>query len=336
MLIYKANLQKTLRSLASSDAAASPYVAVQLDKEKEDPSFYRSSAFGFIQSKDFSPAKPASYISLSHLYERIKILKEDQIEMDLDSNGILKISSFGDTFSSEMRVHSVTSSQAGLKSHDVGEIALELDSNSLAGIDVSSFKLKIPPVMSSGRLLLATSDIVCIWDGSDVLKKAPTSPRESFLKSVANNSAVDQLVLTRNGYWGAATSDLLVFTYGHNVGKEMFAAYNVPSEKITEFPSERLMYCLRSLSEIVGEMEKITVIPKEGVTSKDRFGSEAKFSLGGTEGFTKFSMFGGTAKAIVSALSQSQDEIIVLSQVSMAHPTLRLRRGPFEVNFKVV
>jgi hypothetical protein len=147
---------------------------------------------------------------------------------------------------------------------------------------------------------------------------------------------VEQIAISANGYWCVATHDLLLCNYGHTLGRELFDVYNVPSAEIIRLPADRLIYSLRAAAGLVGDKDRVEIDPKNGVTSRDRFGSEAKFSLGGTVGWNKFGLFGGTARAIVDALSQSKDEEAVLSSIQMVHPTMRLRRGPFEVSFKVI
>jgi len=334
MLIDKAELLKTLRAIQTFDTNSSPYVAVTL-RDDSGPLFYRSSAFGFIQSKDFGLASTTN-VSLSHLQECLKVLREEKVEMGLDPNGILRISSTDNTFDSELRVHTVTAAQAGLKTHQVGDITTRLEPNVFLGIDTSPFKPKTPPVLVNGRLMLATSDAVIIWNGPDSLKGLANYPREAFLRVATSNPAVTEVVLTAGNYWGVVTNDLVMFTYGHTLGHELFDVYNVPATDLVRLPAERLVYALRAAAGLVGDRDKVEIDPKEGVVSRNKFGSEAKFSLGGATGWPKFGIFGGTAQAVVDALSQSKDEEIVLSSVPMVHPTMRMRRGPFEVSFKTV
>jgi hypothetical protein len=334
VLIDKAELLRTLRAIQSFDTNASPFVGVQLVNESS-PRFYRSSAFGFISSKEFATTQPTN-VSLSHIQDCLKVLREDKVEMELDANGILKISSTDNTFDSELRVHTVPAAQAGLKTHAVGDIVVRLEPNVFLGIDTSPFKTKTPPVLIDGKLMLATSDAVVIWTGPDSLKQVKAFPREAFLKMAAGNAAVTDVIFTQGNYWGVVANDLVMFIYGHTLGRELFDIYNVPATELIKFPAERLVYALRAAAGLVGDKDRVEIDPKNGVVSRNRFGSEAKFSLGGTAGWNKFSVFGGTAQAIVDALSQSKDEEAVLSSVQMVHPTLRLRRGPFEVSFKVI
>ncbi len=334
MLIDKSELIKTLRTIDRFDTNSSPYVAVVL-MDDIPPSFYRSSAFGFIQSKEFG-LDPVTNVSLSHLRDCLGVLREDKVEISTDPNGILKISSLDNTFDSELRVHTVTAAQAALKRHDIGNITIRFEPNVFLGIDTSPFKLKIPPVLALGRLMLATSDAVVIWDGPDSLKQATSQPREMFLKAATGNSAVEQILLTENNYWGVVANGLVTFSYGHTLGRELFDVYNVPSTELVKLPADRLVYALRAAAGLVGDKDRIEIDPKNGVTARNRFGSEAKFSLGQVAGWNKFGVFGGTAQAIVDALSQSKDEEAVLSSVPMVHPTMRLRRGPFEVSFKTI
>jgi len=334
MLVDKSDLLKTIRSLQTFDTNASPYVGAMLFADKP-PLFYRSSAFGFIQSKDFGGATQTN-VSLLHLKECVSVLRDEKVELSLDPSGILKISSTDNTYESELRVHTVSSAQAGLKLHTVGDIATRLESNVFLGIDTTPFKPKTPPVLALGRLMLATSDAVIMWDGPDSLKGITCNPREAFLRIAAGNTAVTDICLTTNNYWGVVADDLVTFTYGHTLGRELFDLYNVPATELVRLPADRLMYALRAAAGLVGDKDRVEIDPAVGVICRNKFGSEAKFSLGGTAGWTKFGVFGGTAQAIVDTLSQSKDEEAVLSSITMVHPTMRLRRGPFEVSFKVI
>lgn len=334
MLIDKAELLRTLRTVQTFDNNASPFVGVQL-LDDNPPRLYRSSAFGFICSKEFCTTQPTN-VSLAHFQERLKALREEKVELSLDLNGLLKISSTDNTFDSELRVHTVPASQAGLKSHNVGDVTVRLGATVFQGIDPTPFKVKTLPVLAEGRLMLATADAVVIWTGPDSLKAVPSYPRESFLRMACSNPKVKDVLLSANGYWGVLTEDLEMFSYGHNVGRELFNAYNIPGTELVRLPAERLLYSLQATAILVGDRDRVEIDPKHGITSKDRFGADSKFSLGGVSGWTKFGIFGGTAQAIVDALSQSKDEEAVLYSVPMLHPTMRLRRGPFEVNFKVI
>lgn len=334
MLIDKADLSKTLRVIQNFDANASPFIGVQL-VDDQVPRFYRSGAFGFIMGREYSSTTPTN-VSLSHLQDCLKVLREEKVEMSLDLNGTLKIASTDNTFDSELRVHTVPAAQAGLKTHNVGDIALRFEPNVFLGIDTTPFKTKTPPVLAEGRLMLATSDAVVMWTGHDSLKQARVYPRDAFMRMTCGNADVREVVLTTGGYWGVVTDGLVMFNYGHGLGRELFDSYNVPSTELVRFPADRLVYALKAAAGLVGDKDRVDVDPRFGVVSRNRYGSEAKFSLGGAQGWTKFGVFGGTAQAIVDALSQSKDEEAVLSSVTMAHPTLRLRRGPFEVNFKVI
>src|SRR5271157_3229307 len=152
MLIEKSELLKTLRALETFDTSASPYVAVQL-VEDNFPRFYRSSINGQIQSADFDLLKTGNtYVSLSHFQDCLRVLQEKKIELTLDTNGILKISSMDNSFDSEIRVHTVPATQAGLKAHELGQVATNLDPNTFLGCDSSPFAVASPPMLVDGRL----------------------------------------------------------------------------------------------------------------------------------------------------------------------------------------
>jgi hypothetical protein len=333
MLIDKGDLLKLLRTVATFDTNASPYVAIQLVDDGL-PRFYRSSNFGFIQSKDFGVTKQ-TYISLSHFQDCLKVLGEEKVQIALDANGIVKIYSTDNTFESELRIHTVPATQAGLKHHDIGDIKMRLEPLALAGINTSPFKVATPPVLVNGKLMLATANGIVMWQGPDTLRTIQLQPRDAFLRLVAGSSAVEELVLTEKGYWGVVIAGLLFFISGHNIGRPLFDVYNVPGVELARLPAQRLVFALGAAAALCSDNDRVELDPVDGVMTRDKFGNDSKFSLGAATGWTKFATFGKTAKTLVDALSQSKDEEAVLEKLTSTHPTMRLRRGNFEVSFKV-
>jgi hypothetical protein len=338
MLLDKNDLLKLLRSLVNFDTNASPYIAVQL-VEDDFPRFYRSSSFGQIQSSDFNLQKSGNtYVSLSHFQDCLRVLAEEKVELSLDPNGILKITSTDNSFDSEIRVHTVPVTQAGLKSHDLGIVTTRLDSTTFLGCDTSPFVAAAPPILSEGRLLIITKYGAIMWDGPETLKKVPFWPRESFMKLVSGNPQVDDLILTDKGYWGVRIQGMNIMSHGHLIGRELFNVYNVPGVELARFPAQRLVYALGAAAGLCEEQDRIEIVPKEGIVTHDRFGSVSKFSLGGVEGWSRFATFGRTVKTIADALIQVKDdeEVVLFDVPSFSNPTKRFRRGQFEISFRTV
>jgi len=337
MLLDKKNLLKTLRALETFDTNASPFIAVQL-VENSTPRFFRSSINGQIQSQDFDLLKTGNtYVSLSHFKDCLTALPEDKIELSLDPSGVLKIASMDNAFDSEIRVHTVPPTQAGLKAHDLGDIATRLGANTFLMCDTSPFAAASPPMLSNGRLFMATKFGAVIWNGPEWLQPIQLQPREPFLKLVTGNAAIQDLFLTEKGYWGTMIAEMVIFSYGHMLGKELFSAYNVPGVELTRFPAARLVQALRAAAGLCGDQDKVDIRPKEGIVLRDKFGNDSKFSLGGGEGWQKFTAFGKTMKTIADALAQSDAEEAVLYDVpSFTNPTKRFRRGPWEVSFRTL
>lgn len=334
MLIDKNELLKVLRSFEIFDGSASPFIAVQLNEGF--PRLYRSSLTGQMQSLDFDLLKTGNtYVSLSHFRDCLRVLSESKVELSLDPNGILKISSLDNIFDSEIRVHTVPVHQAGLKTHELGPVVTPLSNTIFLGCDTSPFAAASPPMLGNGRLFIPTKYGAVIWTGPESLKQIQLQPREAFLKLVTGNPAVEDLFITEKGYWGARINGAVVFHYGHLLGRELFNAYNVPGIELVRFPADRLVSSLGAAAGLCDDQDKIELVPKEGVTVRDKFGNSSKFSLGGAEGWPRFSIFGKTAKTIMAALAQAKDEEAVLYDVpSFANPTKRLKRGPFEVSFR--
>jgi hypothetical protein len=336
MLLDKSELLKTLRSLETFDTSASPFIAVQLTDQS--PNFYRSSINGQIQTDLFDLLKTGNtYVSLSHFRDCLRALPEDKIELSLDPNGILKIASMDNAFDSEIRVHTVPVAQAGLKSHDLGNLSVSLSASTFLGCDTSPFAAASPPMLQGGRLFISTKFGAVIWTGPEPLRSIQLQPREPFLKLITGNPAVEDLFLTEKGYWGAKINGMLVFNFGHMLGKELFSAYNVSGVELARFPAARLVQALHAAADLCGDQDKVEVRPKEGIVVRDKFGNDSKFGLGGGEGWSKFAAFGKTMKTIADALIQDKSEEIILYDVpSFVNPTKRLHRGSMEVTFRTL
>lgn len=336
MVLNKADLLKILKSLGVYDASASPYIAVQMT-EGELPRFYRSSNYGQIQDLNFDLMKTGNtYVSLSHFKLCLSALADANVELSIGANGILTIASTDNSFASEIPVHTVPSTQAGLKAHDVGPVKIQLPATTFAGCDFSKFAAASPCMLLEGRLMVATKFGVVVWDGPAILRSIELQPREAFLELVS--SPVDELFITEKAYWGTRVGNLLTMTHGHALGREFFNTYNVPGIELAKLPAQRLIQALYTVSDLTGDQDKIEIVPKDGILAKDKFGSTARFSLGGAEGWTRFSIFGKTAKTIADALSQARgsEEVILYDVPSFSSPTKRLRADPWETNFRTL
>ena len=335
MLVNRNYLQRILKSLGGFDPSGSPYIAVEL---AERPLFYRSGSLGFIQSKEFT-WKSHVNVSLSHFQESLRVLTDDSLDISLDKSGVLLLTTDDAAFSSQLRVHTVQSPQAGHKNHQIGSIVHRMSPAAFAGLDLKSFKLASPPYISKGKIMVSTASGLLMWESpSAELKTITMQLRESFLRLILTQSAlVKEVVISDKGYWGVVLDDLVGFLASHNVGKEMFQTYDVQGTELARFPAVRLVYALRAAAGLCEDTSKIQFDPKQGVVTRDKFGNESTFSLGGVSGWTRFGIFGKTTKFIVDCISQSEDEEAVLYSVpSNTHPTMRITRGNFEVNIKAV
>lgn len=333
MLVPKADLLKPLKSIVAFDPKGSPYIGVQLGVV---PHFYRSSAHGYIMSRQYESIKVA-HVSLSNLIDCLKSLPEDAVQMGLDNNGILRLFGTGDVFESETHVHTVAEGQAGLKRHDVGDVRFELDVRAFNLIDIKSFKTVTSPVLAKGRLMLATDSGTVMWDGPESLQNIPDIyPRETFLRMVCGGADVQRIVITANGYWGADIDNLTTFTKGHVTGRQIFDNYSSPGVEIAKLPAQRLIVGLDAAVGLLQPTEQAYVDPKLGVLAKGKFGDNRN-SLGEMGTWPRFGMLARTAKLISDALSQSLDDEAILYSLPTTQSgatLLRLKRGPFEVNFR--
>jgi hypothetical protein len=335
MLVVKRDLLLPLKQLAAFDTKGAPYIGVQL-VEGQKPLFYRSNNDGVVQSKDYG-LFPTTYVSLSHFTDVLKSIHEESIELSLNERGILRLHGVSVGYDTTAHVHTVAEGQAGVKHHDIGPRQVTANAQTFSGIDIKPFKLASPPVVAAGKLMLVTDRSAIIMWGGEHLAALPKnlSPREPFLRMVCTQD-VDELVLTANGYWGAVFGDMVTYTKGHTLGRQLFDTYNTQGVEVTQLPAERLITGLSSAVGLLDDTDRVDVDPKLGVIAKGSFGDN-RTSLGETGEWGRFGLQAKTAKAVVDALSQATDDYAILENMSSGTgPTslMRLRRGTFEVSFR--
>lgn len=336
MLIVKNDLLKPLKAIAAFDPKGAPYIGVQL-VDGHKPLFLRSNNDGIIQSKDYG-AYPTTFVSLNHLKNVLANCPEDSIELSTNERGIMRLyGTSGVESNTTTQIHTVAEKQAGVKTHDIGERVIALDSQTFAGLDIKPFTLATEPVLAHGKLMLATNRGAVVMWTSETLVNQPInlSPREPFLRMVCGQE-VDDLVLTANGYWGATIGDLMTYTRGHVLGRQLFDSYDAPGVQLTQFPAERLLTCLRAAVGLLDDTDRIDIDPKIGVIAKGSFGDNRN-SLGETGDWTKFGLQVKTAKVVIDSLSQASGDYVTLEVTSSGSgPTsqMRLVRGQFAVNFR--
>jgi len=332
MLVNKKDLLSPLTSLAAFDHKGAPYVGVQL-VEGHKPMFLRSNNDGIIRSKEYG-ANPTTYVSLAHLRNILKNCPEDSIELSVNERGIMRMYGTSEAGSNtETNVHTVSEKQAGTKIHDIGANMVTLDTQTFAGFNIDKFTLVSEPVLAHGKLMLATNKGAVVMWKSGLFASQPMnlSPREPFLRMVCGQD-VNELSLTKNGYWGAGIGDLVTYTKGHVLGRQLFDNYNQPGVEAAQIPAERLLTCLRAAVGLLDEQEVVEIDPKLGVIAKGTFG-ENRNSLGETGTWNRFSLQAKTAKVVIDALSQAAGDYAILELTGTAS-TMRLVRGDLAVNFR--
>ena len=336
MLVVKTDLLKPLKAIAAFDPKGAPYIGVQL-VDGHKPMFLRSNNEGIIQSRDYG-AYPTTFVSLAHLTSVLKACPEDSIELSTDERGIMRLyGTSGVASNSESNVHTVSDKQAGIKSHDIGERVITLDTNTFAGLDIDKFVLATEPVISNGKLMLATNKGAVVMWTNPLLASQPIklSPRETFLRMICGEE-IGELVLTANGYWGASIGELQTFTKGHILGRQLFDSYDTLGTQVAQLPAERLLTCLKSAVGLLEETDRIDIDPKLGVIARGSFGDNRN-SLGETGDWAKFGIQAKTAKVVLDALAQGVGDYATLEMTSPGSgpsSTMRITRGQFAVSFR--
>jgi len=206
------------------------------------------------------------------------------------------------------------------------------------GLNMTNFHTVSQPVLKNGRLLIPTRAGMVMWTAPASLKPIQLYPRESFLR-FACGTVLENLMISERGYWGAARDGVFSFLSGHTVNTQLFDKYDTPGTEISRLNAARLIQALHNSTILCGgDRDRVEVDYKSGIVCRDKFGNEQKFSLGASHPWPKFVMMGSSAKLLVDALSQSNEEGAVLYSIPPKlgqSTTMRLVRGEFEVNFNV-
>jgi hypothetical protein len=324
-------LQKTLKLLSSFDPVGSPYVAVQFVEGK--PEFYRSSANGFAHTKNFSAEE--IFVDLHHFLEYLKCLP-DNVDLTVAPNGVLRLYAINGNFTSTMFVHTVQKGQAGQIRHTPVGRSFELKPNTFTGLDVRHISnLSGHPTISNGMVMIPTNVGAVVWNGAAgfLPPASDFSPKFSFLKLVSGEAVVEDLYVSQNGYWRAIVDGMVVYTKGQGPNNPLFRRMTLPGVEICRFTATALLWGLSAATGLIGDMEFVTMDPRFGITSQDKFGNPATWTLDEGLDWPKFRINGGQAKLIVNTLKQAQDDHIVLYDVpNETSPLLRFFRGNFTVN----
>lgn len=336
MLIEKGDLLKVLRVVSGFDNSACAFLGVQLPKDGK-PQFHRSSAHGFIQTKDFDLNQLGSsvFASLANLKDLLNA-SADTMEMVADVTGQLRLASL-DEFPIRLQVFTVRKQAAGVKEHVLGNPNfIRYSGDIFKGLDIRPFKPLEFPTLLDGRLLVNTISGTLVWTGPDALKSVRLQPRESFLRFISGGS-IGEFLVSQQGYWIAEKDGLMCALYGHNTPTELLTLHTLPGTELTRFDASRLVSSLSLVSSLTSDTDKVEINPKEGIVCRDKYTNPQIFPSGATTTtWPKATIFGRTVKFIVDALSQTNEDEVVLYSVPLRNPTYRIARGPFEVNFGLV
>lgn len=336
MLIDKTDLLKVLRVVSGFDTQACAFIGVQLPHDVS-PQFHRSSTFGFIQTNKFDLTKPHVFASMGNLKDLLNV-SADVMDMSLDSAGKLRLEST-EEFPVRLQVYTVRNEVSGFKEHYLGNPGnLRFGGDLFKGFDIRPFKpLYSPPLLEGGRLLISTISGAVIWT-SDDLKSVPgvVQPRESFLRFIAGGGCTELLV-SNQGYWITEKEGLVCAMTSHQTPTGMLKTYEYPGTELTRFQASRLLTSLSNVAYLTSDTDRVEFNPKEGIVCRDKYSNAQIFPHGATTTtWPRGVVFGRTAKFIVDALNQTQEEEAILYSVPLRNPTYRLVRGQFEVNFGLV
>ena len=150
MLMDKKALLDTLHAVADFDPTASPFMAINLATQ---PQVYRSSSFGFIANKNMLIDKGTVFVSHAHLYNCLRAMPENKVELTLDPGGILLAKSIESAFTSELRVRTVPIEESCLKNHDIGVVTATMRPEVFKGFNIKALNIATPPLLQDGKIL---------------------------------------------------------------------------------------------------------------------------------------------------------------------------------------
>lgn len=330
MQVSKAILLRDLRALQRFDTTGSPYIGIQWQADAEKPYVHRSSSVGYIESVGYDHRVSPLVVSLSHLIQVIGYTVAESVELSVDEDGVLLLTGATEAGVSQLRVYTIRHGVTWKQVHDIGPRTVDLCPEGFEGINTSSFTLSSPPVLRRNRLMLPTGAGVIFRNQVPI--EAYPYPRDSFLRSLST-LPIEQLYLTRNGYWGAVAGGLRITVAGHRAGDAAFDIYSVGAPTVAELAAPWLLQTLRNASDVAVEGSWITLDPTRGVRARDQFGNTSSWSLPPSEGWNAFAIKPPTARVLHDALNQSQDEVLSLQQPNAT--TMRLTRGLWEVTFRI-
>ena len=337
-MIKKSSLSPVTRTFGALDSSACPYIAVQVPPGKS-PAFYRSSAVGFIQSKEFASTATRHFISFGHFQDCLRA-SADTLEIGVDPGGIVCIESLDGAYRNFVHVHTVREASTGIKYHTIGKPdKTSLDPKAFSGLDMSSIELAQQPSLENGFLFLGTQAGLIKWQVPDALKGISASLRKSFLKFVCGGDS-EALSISEHGYWVSHKEEMVGCFSSGTVKDPLRQVFGVPGIVKASVEGPRLVSALKGSLVLCGKSDRVELGPDKGVLCRDKYGNEATFSLGVflSGAWDKFGITGATADLLVAALSQSAEKTAEIKVIvpKAGGPAMRISRGLFEVDFRLL
>lgn len=329
MQLSRLQLRRVLDALRLLDSSASPYIGLQFTDH--GLAYYRTSNLGYVRSIHYTRGAAALVVSFGQLAQTLDAIRSDDLELEVDSKGVLQLSHTDDMGTSEVHVHTLRIETAWAKTHTLGAVTKELDPLLFRGINARPYTMTAPPVMKASRLMLPTDSGIVMRHGLPAGSTYPY-PRESFLKSL-HDLDVRRLLQTEEGYWVALTEGFELVTAGHRTGDALFDTYSTPADQIAEIPSARFLSALDSAIRWADESVRIEINSKTGqIETKNSHNAPGQFSFGTPAAWKPFAVSSRMAKTLATTMTQSTEELI---QVSQADSILRFTRGLWEIHQKV-
>jgi len=331
------DLSRALKFIQDALPNGAAYIIVQfVDKQL---TFYRSGNEGYVMSREFGMHQNLDIetcVSLAHFKDCLEAMT-GRVDVSLDDKGILTLVTYTQSASASTTslVHTKPLSSTGLTQHKTGLPKIKFSPLLFRNLDVKDIKNDFKIAIKDNRVLLSPNSGEILWTPQFPID-TNIAPTAKFLRMVASNEKVSELFLTERDYWGAAIGDFVVYIKGVPDYRNSFANANGPSKEICQFTSEALMSGLRMANLRAGDTDLVDFDPKVGIVFRDAQSETRTICTLDAVEFPKFRIKGVQTALLYNMLRQTEDELIVLSEIETAVlPTYRFTRGNIAVNVKL-
>ena len=328
MDITRSQLSRSITALQALDRSASPFIGMQWTGT--GVAFYRTSDLGYVRSLNYEREGRALVVSLAQLDNALKAITAQQLTLEVDQAGMLRLSATDEYGTSEVRIHTQRNETCWSKTHRPGPLSKQLLPQLFRGINARSYTLALPPVLKNGKLFMLTNSGAITRSG---MAESPYPyPRDTFLKALYDLD-VKAMALTAEGYWCAQMDGFEIVIAGHRQGDPAFDQYNVMADPIGTLPAARFCAVLDSALLWTTKEHWLRVDFRTGrLETRNAQNDPGEFAFGPGNPWPPFSISALTAKNLAETLKQSIEAEIAIARTT---DSIRFTRGLWQLDMRV-